>query len=89
MTGKSTPPTKKYDPKDLTVFLWFPPLLLWALVEAPLCWRSLRGKSGKPSNERTVDYMNKEFQDVVLSKDGSAHGFVYFMPSSNPLDYKR
>jgi hypothetical protein len=33
--------------------------------------------------------MNKEFQDVVLSKDGSAHGFVYFMPSSNPLDYKR
>jgi hypothetical protein len=35
MTGKSTPPTKMYDPKDLTVFLWFPPLLLWALVEAP------------------------------------------------------
>lgn len=29
---------------------------------------------------RLADYRSKEFQDVTLGKDESAHGFVYFIP---------
>jgi hypothetical protein len=37
--------------------------------------------ASKRANEaRRIDYMNKDLQDVVLSKDASTHGFVYFMP---------
>jgi hypothetical protein len=25
-----------------------------------------------------TDYLNKEFKDVVLNRDASAHGFVYY-----------
>src|SRR5262245_58769731 len=33
-----------------------------------------------------ADYLNKEFKDVVLSKDESAHGFIYLMPPSSGLE---
>ncbi len=34
-----------------------------------------------------TDYMNTELRDVVLDKDASAHGFVYFLPPSGTLWY--
>jgi hypothetical protein len=34
----------------------------------------------RATEARIADYLNKEFKDVVLSKDASAHGFVFFMP---------
>jgi len=38
---------------------------------------------------RKTEYMNTEFQDVVLNKDASAHGFVYFLPPSGTLWYTK
>ena len=39
----------------------------------------------RATEARVADYGNKEFQDVVLSKNASAHGFVYFMPPAGTL----
>ncbi|HWP60604.1 MAG TPA: hypothetical protein VNL14_22105 [Candidatus Acidoferrales bacterium] len=38
---------------------------------------------------RKAKYMNTELQDVVLSKDASTHGFVYFLPPSGTLWYTK
>lgn len=54
-------------------------VLLFPLI--PLAVAAIDAQK-KTQEARVVDYLNKEFQDVVLTKDASAHGFVYFMPPS-------
>jgi hypothetical protein len=41
--------------------------------------------SKRASEAQLADYMEKEFKDVVLSKDASAHGFVFFIQPSGTL----
>ena len=46
---------------------------------------AIRIAEKRATEARVADYMNKEFQDVVLNKNASAHGFVYFMPPTGTL----
>jgi hypothetical protein len=36
---------------------------------------------------RLADYKSKELQDAMLGKDGSAHGFIYFVPPSGTAPF--
>jgi len=36
-----------------------------------------------------AEYMNTEFQETVLKKDASVHGYVYFLPPSGTLWYTK
>jgi hypothetical protein len=50
-------------------------LILWPLLPAIIANKKATDKA---TEARITDYMNQEFKDVILGKDSSAHGFVYY-----------
>ena len=60
-------------------------LAVIGLILIAIHYLAVKPAEKKANEARIADYMNKDFQDVVLSKNASAHGFVYFMPPAGTL----
>jgi hypothetical protein len=64
--------------RDVGLVLPLLPLIIPLMIPLGLA-------SKRASEAQLADYMEKEFKDVVLSKDASAHGFVFFIQPSGTL----
>jgi len=64
-------------------------MLLPLLFPVALAILAAQTTETNTTEARIADYTNKEFKDVVLSKNDSAHGFVYFMPPEGTLWYTK
>jgi hypothetical protein len=57
---------------EVAVLIPLAPILIPAIV-------AQQKAQQKENDARIADYLDKEFKDVVLNKDASAHGFVYYL----------
>ena len=60
-------------------------LVVIGLILLAIDYLAVKPAEKKANEARIADYMNKDFHDVVLSKNALAHGFVYFMPPAGTL----